>query len=387
MKKILLIAVSALTIGFTAAAQDTFYPGWQYGIKGGASYTAAKAPIGRLISGPTLAIFAGYNFSPVWTVRAELSGYQAKGSFGPTPDFFNYKHNYVQLNADMVADICNMFKYKARRGVNPYILAGVGVCDRFNNGAGDFINEMNDAEYVWKGAVIGFTGRAGLGINFRCSDAVAIELEVLDNFHSNKFNSQKESWALDQNVSAMLGFKFSFGQANKRHAAEAAAAAAAAAAAKAAADKAEADRLAAEEAARAKAEADSIAAAKAAAEAEEAARLAAEEAAKARQSTNGVMFKIGQYNLNKAAKKKVQEVADFLEAHPDATVMVSGYADKETGYASRNLYLSKKRAEVTAAALKKAGVAADRINTEYFGDTKKISEIPAENRTACCVTK
>ncbi|MCQ2154032.1 MAG: OmpA family protein, partial [Bacteroidales bacterium] len=382
MKKALLILSSLLVLGFSASAQDVFYPGWQFGIKAGASYTAGLPSFSKLISGPTIAAGAGYQFTPVWTLRGEVSAYEAKGGYNVgVNDAFIYKFNYVQLNADVVVDLCNIFKYRATRCVNPYIFAGIGLNTRFNDGA---INSaMTNREYIWDKTVLGFTGRVGAGIDFRVNQAIAISLELVDNFHSNKFNAYKEPRALDQLASALLGVKFTFGQANKRAAAEAAAAAAAA---KAAADAAEAARLAAEKAAREKAEAERLAAEKAAREAAEAARLAAEAAAKARQSSNNVMFKIGKYNLDKKAKAVISDVAEFMGQHPDATIMVSGYADKETGYPARNLYLSKKRAENVASALKKAGVDADKINTEYFGDTKKISEIPAENRTAVCVT-
>ena len=38
-------------------------------------------------------------------------------------------------------------------------------------------------------------------------------------------------------------------------------------------------------------------------------------------------------------------------------------------------------------ALTDAGIAANRITTEFYGDTKQVSGIPEQNRVAVCVTK
>ena len=55
--------------------------------------------------------------------------------------------------------------------------------------------------------------------------------------------------------------------------------------------------------------------------------------------------------------------------------------------AKRNMVLSKERAEHVAQALVDAGIAADRISTNYYGDTKQVSEVAEENRVSICVTR
>ena len=82
-----------------------------------------------------------------------------------------------------------------------------------------------------------------------------------------------------------------------------------------------------------------------------------------------------------------EPVVEALKATPDTTVRVSGYADKATGTAKRNKFLSEKRAEVVAAAIMNAGIDKDRIITEYFGDTVNPFETPEENRVAVCLVK
>lgn len=382
MKKIITILASALVLSAAANAQETFYPGWNYGLQVGASYTAGQGEFGKLVSVPTIGLNAGYEFTGWFGLRGNLSGWQAKGIQSDAA----YKFNYVQLSADAIFDICNIFKYRSERFLSPYIFLGGGLNYRFNNGA-------PASDYAWAGSVLGAAGRAGLGFNFRCSDAVKISLEVVDNILANKFNSVEDSFLFktDHNLSAFLGVKFTFGQAKKKADAIAAAAAAEAArlaAEKAAREKAEADRLAAEKAAREKAEAERLAAERAAREAAEAeARaLAAAKAAVAEAldvKSAYPRFIIGKYSLTKETKNKVAVASEILKANPKVGVTLTGYADKETGSAKGNMKLSEKRANAIYDALVAAGVDAKQLTVAYKGDTEVPFEgaKPTEKRT------
>lgn len=393
MRKALLILSSLLVLGSSAFAQETFYPGWQFGIKGGATYTAGEASFQDLLTYPTVAVSAGYQFTPVFTLRGELSGWQAKGALPAIEQL--YKFNYGQLNADAVFDICNMFNFKSERLFSPYLFAGIGGNVRFNNDealASKAHFEQLPANYLWENPTLSFTARAGAGVDVRLSDAVKISLEVVDNVLSDHFNSKKGNTKIadtrldfDYNISALLGLKFCFGQANKK-AAAIAAAAAEAEAARLAAEKAEAERIAAEKAAAEKAAAEKAAAEKAAAE-KAAAEAVAAARAEARRIEEHVLFVIGKTAIRPSETDKIQRVIDILNQYPEAVVTVTGYADKNTGYPELNQRLSEKRAKNVAEALKKAGIAADRIAVNYVGDTQKVSEVPAENRVAVCITK
>lgn len=391
MKKALLIISSILVLAASANAQETFYPGWQFGIKGGVIYSAGEAPVNQLLS-PIFGINAGYQFNPWFTLRGEVNGFQSKGAI-ITNTVNPYNFNYAQLDVDGVFDICNMFNYKSTRLFSPYIFAGIGGNIRFNNNEANniFKQAAYNTEYLWNGSVPSFTGRFGAGIDIRLSNAVKIAIEVVDNMYSDKFNSKRnydvKGLDLDWNLGALVGLKFTFGQANKIAAAEAAALAAAA--------KAEADRLAAERAAAEKAAAEKAAAeaaaAKAAAEKAAAEKAAAEKAAAeraaARHIEENVLFVIGKTNIRPSETQKVQNIIDILNQYPEAVVSVTGYADKNTGYPELNMKLSQKRAENVAKAIEKAGIASDRISVNYVGDTQKVSDTPSQNRVAVCVTK
>ena len=66
---------------------------------------------------------------------------------------------------------------------------------------------------------------------------------------------------------------------------------------------------------------------------------------------------------------------------------LTGYADKETGNPKINMTLSEKRANNVADALKAKGIAANRIVTDYKGDTVQPNLVPEENRVSICIVE
>ena len=103
--------------------------------------------------------------------------------------------------------------------------------------------------------------------------------------------------------------------------------------------------------------------------------------------TRNVLFIIDKWDIRASEQYKIDEVVAAMKENPDTKVRVSGYADKDTGTAARNKFLSQKRAEVVGQAIQNAGIAKDRIITEYFGDTVNPFDTPEENRVAVCLVK
>ena len=207
MKKIISILALALVFSAAASAQEKeqFFPGWVYGAQVGFDYTASQTSFGDLVSVPSIALSAGYEFLPWLGVRAVASGFQAKG-FNES----SYKFNYGQISVDAVFDICNIFKYRSDRFFNPYVYLGPGMNYRFNNDA-------TNLNYGWQGNVACITARVGIGANFRVNNAIKISLEAGDNILSDRFNSVDDSYLFnkDHNISVLVGVKFSFDQAKK----------------------------------------------------------------------------------------------------------------------------------------------------------------------------
>ncbi|MBO6221130.1 MAG: OmpA family protein, partial [Bacteroidales bacterium] len=100
-----------------------------------------------------------------------------------------------------------------------------------------------------------------------------------------------------------------------------------------------------------------------------------------------ILFVINKWDIRPCEQLKIDEVVAALKDNPDTKVRISGYADKATGTAKRNQFLSEKRSEIVAQAIVDAGIDKDRIITEYFGDTVNPFETPELNRVAVCLVK
>lgn len=407
-RKLLTFSIAAFAAFCTTAnAQDTFYPGFQWGVKGGIGYTVGEtSDVGKLTS-PAAGIDLGYQFTPVFTLRADIAGWQGKAVFLEN----HWTMNYAHLAADAVFDICNMVRFKADRIVNPYFFAGIGAHLRFNNKADSSTPSLTipTDHYYWNGTKASYVGRLGVGVNFRVCDVLGIFVEIADNATDDRFNSKKGEF-FDQQITGMVGVKFTIGQAKKARAAAATVAAAEAdkaaaeaerlatrkaEAEKAAAKKAEAERLAAESASVAKAEAERIAAEKAEAErlaaqrdaacTREGALAAAIEAAK--DENNDIFFTSEKYNVTASEQVKIDVFVERLNANPDAKAILCAFADKATGTHDYNMALSEKRAASVAKVLEAKGIDKSRIITHWYGDTIQIFETSHKNRVCVMICK
>ena len=402
MKRFFMTVVALLMLGSVAFAQQSksdekveFRPHWGWRLHGGASYTIGEAQFGRLIS-PAAQLSATYNFHHAMGVRVGLGGWQGKGTVVVTDEIYNF--NFLQLNADFVLDLANLFGgFKHDRVWTPYVFAGIGGAYGFDNTqASKYLADYPTilAGY-WEKAPF-FLVRAGAGIDFWITDKFALGIEANANGLGDNFNSKKavEGFNPDFQINAFLGATFRFGgntTISKAYAAKLEAEEAARAAAEAA-ERAEAERLAAEKAAAekaaaeaaAKAEAERLAAEKAAAE------KAAAEAERARISaehSEEIFFTIGSAVIRKSEEAKIARLVEFILAHPELSVELVGYADKETGSAKRNMYVSKLRVEAVANKLLSLGIPSDNLSIGYMGDTVQPFAENDKNRVILCKVK
>lgn len=81
-----------------------------------------------------------------------------------------------------------------------------------------------------------------------------------------------------------------------------------------------------------------------------------------------VRFTINSDVITNEEMVNVFNVAEYMKANPSVNVLIQGYADKDTGSASYNLDLSKRRAQAVYDALtKNYGIAANRLAIEGQG--------------------
>ena len=375
----MVVAVLLVFAGGVASAQQSksdetleFRPHWSIGVQGGAAYTLGEASFGKLIS-PAAALNFQWQFHHAFGLRLGLGGWQGKGAV-VVPEYV-YPFRYAQLSADVLMDLTSLIGgFNHRRVCSAYLFAGVGGAYGFDNkAAAEYKAQL--ANYWDKKFFV--PGRFGLGVDFRLSDLITLGIEGNTNFYSDKFNSKfEESSPLDWQFGVLAGLKFTLGgntRPSKVYAEKVAAAEAAAAAAAAA----EAARLAAE-----KAEAERIAAEKAAAE-----KAAAERAALAAANSKDISFTIGSAYIRKSEDAKLVSLVEWLKANPDFSVVVVGYADKETGTSKGNLELSKKRANNVAARLRKLGLEENKLSVDFKGDAVQPFEVNDQNRVVVCTVK
>ena len=93
-----------------------------------------------------------------------------------------------------------------------------------------------------------------------------------------------------------------------------------------------------------------------------------------------VLFKVGTPELLPESSPALDQLATELKDRPTLKLRVAGHADK-VGEPEKNQVLSEQRAEAVKKYLVKAGIAAERISTIGYGDTRPLYASPdARNR-------
>ena len=376
----ILTAAAVLLSGAATSARDglpetdEFRGHWYIQVQGGVGQTVGETSFGSLIS-PSAAFNFGYRFTPVWGLRAGLSGWQGKGAvLGPTEV---YRYSYLQGSVDVTADICGIFSgYRAGRALSPYLFAGVGVNGGFNNSeANSLSGRFPEDNLLWTGRSILPAGRFGLGTGIRITDAVHFNVEVNANILGDRFNSKRGS-AVDWQLGALAGFTFNIGL-KKGRKAEPVPSSAPVPVAVQMPEPSEPSEPSRPGAAEPSSESvDS---------AESGEPSSAESAPQFNPVQEDIYFSIGKSVIRPGEKTKLAEVVSLLESYPEAVITVTGHADRATGSAGRNLELSKERARNVAAALMDGGVSGDRITVLYKGDTENPYSEPERNRVAICI--
>lgn len=352
----LLLAGNSMGVHAQDEKRSEFSPYWSMQIQGGAAHTLGEIAFKKMLS-PSAAIYAGYQFTPLWGLRAGLSGWQGKGSW-VTPQY-DYSFNFIQVNIDATLNLGNLFGgYKATRIVNPYLFAGAALNGGFNNDDAIAWNSQgHNLEYLWSGKELFPAGRFGLGADFRLTRNLSFNLEANANVLSDKFNSKKAGNA-DWHFNLIAGFSIKLGGKKKAEPAQ--------------------EIIASQEATPATPATPTTPVETPKEE---------QKIIKTEQVTENVFFKINSASVSKEGMDKINRIVDFMKANANTKVNVCGYADKQTGNSNYNKTLSKKRAEAVSKLLESKGISKERIITDYKGDSVQPFSNNAENRVVICITK
>lgn len=351
--------------------ETVFNPHWYVRAQVGGQYTLGEIKFGDLVS-PNAQVAAGYNFNSIWGARLSVNAWQSKGGSKIGGTRYKWKWNYVAPTVDGTINLTNLFGgFKANRLVDLTLFAGIGANIGFNN---DEAYDANSAilsdlkysgneeflSYLWDGSKARFVGELGLDLDFKVCERVAVGLEVSANTLSDKYNSKKAGNS-DWNFNGLVGVKVNLGKTTRQQTVKK--------------DVQIVERIVekpVEKVVEKIVYRDREVAAKAAVE----------------PLRRDIFFTIRATQITSQEMKKVEEIAEYLKANPNAKVSITGYADKGTGNATINKNLSVKRANVVAETLKnKFGIAASRITTDAKGDTEQPFSKDEQNRVSICIAK
>ena len=377
--KYLLATAVLASLGMNSMAQATYTDkdGNEYqfkkhfylDIQGGGQYTLGEAKFKDLLS-PNIQGAIGYQFSPVFGLRAQMNGLWSKGGWagfrskaGEKPYNAKYKFKYIAPGVDFMFNLSNLFcGWNPNRVFNISAFAGGGINwaggNQEINDIAATLENLNDynLEYLWQGKKVRPYGRAGIDLEFKVSKAVSIILEGNANMISDKYNSKKADNP-DWYFNALAGVRINLGKSYTKKAKPV------------------------EEPAPAPAPKQEYVAPK-----PEPKPAPVEK--KVEEIRRDIFFTINSYKIAPAEDAKIREVVDYLGKNPEAKVVVTGYADKGTGNDVINDRIAAKRAAAVVWMLtKKYNIPSERITEESKGARVQPFAENAENRVTIMIAK
>ena len=373
--KYLLATAVLASLGMNTMAQATYTDkdGNEYTFKkhafldlqGGAQYTLGEAKFGDLIS-PNVQLGIGYQFSPVFGMRLQANGWQSKGGWNGykatkdgTPYTADYKFKYVAPGLDFMFNLSNLFcGWNPNRVFNATAFIGGGANFAWGN---DEVNELAatmkntsayNLEYLWDGTKVRPYGRAGIDLEFKVSKSVSIMLEGNANITTDKYNSKKAGNA-DWYFNALAGLRINLGKSHTKT------------------EPVKEAPVPVQEYVK-----------------PEPKPQPKVEEKKVEEIRRDVFFVINSNKIASNEESKIKEVVDFLNANPDAKVVVTGYADAGTGNDRINDAISAKRAAAVVKVLKeKYGIEESRITEDSKGARVQPFSENDKNRVSIMIAK
>ena len=382
MKKAILSCLMLLA-GLSASAQEqkgtteyVFEPHWYVNIQPlGVQYTLGELSMGDLMSYNVQAA-VGREFNKVIGGRFALNAWQSKAGSKVNGVDYKWKWNYIAPTVDVTFNLSNLIS-----GVNPNrvftvgAFAGLGMNIGWGNDEAKNVDatlrdlttakwmvgeiENKDAsyqaglDYLWDGTKARFLLQAGLTGDIKINDKFAVTLEVSANTLSDKYNSKKaKNW--DWYFNALAGLKINLGPTYSTKFIPAP-------------------------------EPEIRYVEKIVEKIVEVPAAPAETAAEPLR--RDIFFLINKAVIRASEASKINDIVTYLNENKDAKVQVTGYADAGTGNDKVNDRIAAKRADSVVAALKKAGISADRITFDSKGARVQPFADNDSNRVSICIAE
>lgn len=375
LNKILLSAAVVMSCLTASAQQETqqevteyiFQPHWYLQGQFGGQETLGEGAFGRLAA-PNAQIAVGYKFNPYIGTRLVINGWESRAVSEIGATTYKWKWNYVAPTVNVVFDMTNVLGgYNPNRFVDVNVFGGIGANIGYKNDEAnalnaEFVKNNNNIQLMsllWNGTKTRFVGQFGADVNFNVSNNVAIGLELQANVLPDSYNSKKAGNA-DWYFNALVGVRYTFGCKSVKRT-----------------RKIEQPVCEPQIVERIVEKIVEVPVTKTIVEKPE------------EPYRTDIFFTISNTTISSTEMVKVEEMANYLKTHPNANVVITGYADKGTGTRTINLRLSNQRAQTVAEILRtKFGVADSRITVKSMGEAEDqpYSE-PVKNRVAICIAQ
>ena len=374
LKNIMMTAVLAMG-SLAASAQEApkteyvFNPHWYVQAQVGAQYTLGEVKFGDLIS-PNFQIGVGRQFTSLWGARFSIDSWQSKGGIniyswadGAKTGKEKYSWKFIAPQLDATFNLSNAIAgFNPNRTVSVGLLAGIGANIAFSNDDALAVAKIADVsntgsenmKYAWDGTKVRFLGRFGANVDFRIDDAWSIGVEATANVTTDKYNSKKAGNG-DWYFNALVGVRYNIGKTYSTRTIT---------------PPAPVEKIV-----------------------ERIVEKIVEVPAKTEERVKGgklrreVFFTIGKNQISQDGFNKIQEVVDFMKKYPEATVTVTGYADRGTGSAKFNDRIAARRADVVETELVNRGIARDRIVKSSKGSRVQPFNDNDMNRVTICIAE
>ena len=374
MKKAILSCLMLMGVLSVSAQEQkgtteyVFEPHWYLQLQGGAQYTTGEAKFGDMIS-PTIQGAVGYQFSKSVGARLAVNAWQSRTGWKEdalTFDPQNFKFSYVAPAIDLTFDLSNIIAgFNPNRKVSFGAFIGIGLNYRMQSDDAkaakaymEAPERVNSSEFGWTpmyddDACLFFKGQAGLTMDIHINDAWSIGLEANFNMLSDRYNFKKVGNP-DSYFNLLAGIKYNFGPTYSTRFIPA--------------PEPEIRYV------------DKIV--------EKIVEVPAPAPAAVEPLRRDIFFEINKTIIRDSEKQKVQDIADYMNAHPTSKVMITGYADAGTGNDRINDRLAKGRAQVVVKALKEQyGIAESRISWDSKGSRVQPFAENDLNRVSICIAE
>ena len=226
MKTVRIISMLTLAMALTGAMpaqaqqkQTDFAPQWYVLPQVGLGYHVGEASFGDLLS-PAFQLGVGYRFTPLFGLRASMSGFQARNwQCHPVEE---YKWNYRQGNIDAALSVTDLiWGWDTDRRWNAHALAGIGLNLSFKNDDANALAATPTApgepnagfEELWSGKKAFFAMRLGADVEYSLNERLAIGLEYSANALPDKWNSKRgKNGNMDWQQNLLAGVRVNIGR-------------------------------------------------------------------------------------------------------------------------------------------------------------------------------